>query len=131
MAAEALCDEKTIPDPPEKGREPGTANSRITIKDYGNGQIFLCTDSSPSKQSNVVSDSNYAIIVSGTQVKIHTLARALTQEDLDEATFFKDFDGDEKGAVSHNVFTTDQLCQTFNGQRQKTDAWIKVLKTTY
>lgn len=125
MAAEALCDKKTIPDPPEKGREPGTANSRITIKDYGNGQIFLCTDSSPSKQSNVVSDSNYAIIVSGTQVKIHTLARALTQEDLDEATFFKDFDGAE------NVFTTDQLCQTFNGQRQKIDAWIKVLKTTY
>ncbi len=109
----------------KKGREPGTANSRITIKDYGNGQIFLCTVSSPSKQSNVVSDSNYAIIVSGTQVKIHTLARALTQEDLDEATFFKDFDGTE------NVFTTDQLCQTFNGQRQKIDAWIKVLKTTY
>lgn len=131
MAAKALYDEKTIPDPPEKGREPGTANSRITIKDYGNGQIFLCTDSSPSKQTNIVSDSNYAIIVSGTQVKIHTLARALTQEDLDEATFFKDFDGDEKGAVLHNVFTTDQLCQTFNGQRQKIDAWIKVLKTTY
>lgn len=125
MAAETLCDEKTIPDPPEKGREPGTANSRITIKDYGNGQIFLCTDSSPSKQSNVVSDSNYAIIVSGTQVKIHTLARALTQEDLDEATFFKDFDGTE------NVFTTDQLCQTFNSQHQKIDSWIKVLKTTY
>lgn len=130
MAAQALYNKDTIPDPPEKGREPGSANSRITIRNYGNGQIFLCTSSSADKDSGVVCDFNYTVAVSDNTIRIHQIAAALSQDQILDGSLFDNFD-DDSGAILKNTFTADQLYQKYGNQRRQVDAWLKVMKTQY
>lgn len=67
----------------------------------------------------------------GNNVKCITLTLALTESEIDDESVMDQINSEREPGFLAETFTTYQLCQTFNGQRQKIDAWIKVLKTTY